>query len=370
MKALRSSLNRLVGLSAAQPNVKQSGDVTEITPQHLPPIIRAPVSPWDKLRTISLVSLGLSFVALIVTVSFSNPPNLEKASEAITGVVLRILMAAGALGWATSGIFSKRKGTGTLVFSSVAAAALFGFSIFLCSSIIKSRRTKISDRAWASNARSGLDKFISHAQNGELGDGAPIANTGDIANDELSNALNKFMTDVGNLIVGMKGEFDALHPLQIFDDTIITAPAVLDAETQKRVQGLQIIERYHQKMGEIPDHSRIAFAAMNVSEDEKKSAMRGLDVTWQKQQPQVDRLFELLKAQQQTELDYLRFLAAWSGSYQFQNGKITFLAKGGAEQYNLLTKSITDTSSALVVFREDQLKKTQEGKDRLSDIGK
>ena len=156
----------------------------------------------------------------------------------------------------------------------------------------------------------------------------------------------------------------------IFDEAISSDSTILDAETQKRVQAIRIVGRYHAKVADLEKDSHAAFAAMKVSDADKESAMKGIDATWQSLNPKFDLMFNLLKSHHQTELDYLRFLAAWSGSYRMDNGKIQFSTDDGLNQYSTLTKKITEANAALAAFQKDQERVTQENRDKISEIGK
>ena len=106
VKRLRRSLDRVVGVSSGSKD-QHGHDVPPDGPQPHPPVLRTPVSTWDRVVNISLAALLASIVALISTVSYSNPQNIRKTTEVVTSVVLKILLTAAVLGWTTSS-FSKR----------------------------------------------------------------------------------------------------------------------------------------------------------------------------------------------------------------------------------------------------------------------
>ena len=327
------------------------------------------MSTWDGVVNVSLGALLASIVALTGTVSYSHPPNIEKTTEVVTSVVLKILMTAGVLGWTTTS-FSKRNRVGIFVFSTVGALSIFAFSGYLLIAVVGSNQRKSADRVFGANAAEGIDKLTAQMEHPGTGDGTFIAKTGDPENDELSTALNYFAGEITGVVVGMDSEVDALHQTGIYEDAVISNTTNLESEAQKRLQALQIIERYKEKMSALPSKVEAHIVAMGLSESNTHGAIEGIKTTMAGEMPEMKQMFDLLKNKQQAELNYLRFMSEWSGDYQLRDNKMTFTTAGNAAQFTALEKGIDDATNALATFRDDHLKKTQEGKAKLSEMGK
>jgi hypothetical protein len=278
-------------------------------------------------------------------------------------------MTAGVLGWSTSS-FSKRNRVGVFVFSIVGTLSILAFSAYLLIAVVGSNQRKSADRALGANAAEGIDKLTAQINHPGTGDGTFIAKTGDPENDELSTALNYFAGEMTGIVVGMNSEVDALHETGIYEDAVIANITNLESEAQKRLQALQVIERYKEKMSALPDKASAHIIAMGLSESNTHGAIEGIKTTMANQMPQMERMFALLKSKQQAELNYLRFMSAWSGDYQLRDNKMIFTTAGNAAHFTALEKGIDDATNALATFGNDQLKRTQEGKAKLLEMGK
>src|SRR6266404_8043907 len=154
-----------------------------------------------------------------------------------------------------------------------------------------------------------------------------------------------------SIINGLNKELDALGEKGVFETSVLSNKASLDTEAAKRIEGQRIIAKYRTDFPRTIDAFRQRLASSTeLTNEQKKGAIAGLEASRQKVSQQYETMFNLLGNKEKAEYDFLSFMGGAFNEYQLRDRKISFNSTIVRERYHELAKEIEDTTKQTAAF--------------------
>jgi hypothetical protein len=285
--------------------------------------------------------------------STMSPAKQQQVFEKLFAGIGKVVIGGLLVCWA-----EKRKGYRLLWFSAVCALFSALGAYFYCAS---AHQTRQANKEWARNLSEFYTNTIEFFRNGATGNVPNLKLTGNATDDMARRYLNEFMQVVAQISERM----DGLQKRNVFDDVVLTNAAELDSEVRKRIAGGRIIDEEREKLRQVVEGFRAKVMARTVSGDDERGMVRGLDGGIQATSDRGKEMFDLMQKREQSELDFLRFMASTRSDYYTRDGKILFASGTNRQTYDSLSRAVVAAQGDCETWGARQLQKGKAALDGL-----
>jgi hypothetical protein len=220
------------------------------------------------------------------------------------------------------------------------------------------------------NLVSNVSRVLETVANGGSPSDAKIQPTGSSDLDAVLTKVIQLTSQVYGLLDGMEAEINALHQESVFADFVLTNKTKLASETQKRLAGQAIIEKYQNSLAPTVEAARNEIASLNVSESVKRGALAGFDKSIKKQAPRMEEMFKVRIRREKAEAGFLQFMLNAFTRYKLDGKSISFSLSEHLQAYKKLAQEISLAEAAGKAFQEQQLEEMDAAKTKLQEIAK
>jgi hypothetical protein len=329
-------------------------------------------------KFLTLISIVLLiFCCLVPFVGLKGSNLSATAVELLSKIIVNIVIGAGCFAWIVWGIVGKRREYGLLAFS-VACTILVAISTyyFHVAKQAAKERMRESNMQFSRNVQELFSNNLEFAQHGAAGalPDVDIQPTGNAEDDEFLQFLNNFSREIAQYFGNMNKEIEALQEHNVFDESLLTIKSNLEAEIPKRIESQKIIERYQQGLEPMLEAMKQKLMLANISESARRSVLQGIETFIEDNRAQIKEKFGLLVKTEQTEFDFLTFMAGAYKDYKYKDGMVFFLSPTNSQKYEELTKRIQETMKEADVFQKQCLEaaktKLQNNLEQLRKLSK
>lgn len=189
-------------------------------------------------------------------------------------------------------------------------------------------------------------------------------------NEEIDQLIRFFTDSIArwkDLFNEMTSNLQKVGELEIYSEQTLMEKTKLQKGVAVQLRRQEIIEGYRSRAKLEVERVNHDLAAMNLSDPDAKSMLKGMSNSFEKGLLQAEELFTFRLKVESDKKRFLEFMAQKFFRYKIDANKIRFEDQADSDEYEALTKTISESTKALDDFQDKMLKSTESTKQQLKE---